>query len=132
MVRTTWVASVAWIGFAVGAAVAAEGVDLAKLAGWDIVVGQDASPSERYAAEEFRTLFAQATGIELPIVTATDRSDRHVLIGPSEVLAGSPVAFDTVAMGPEQLRIIVRDNLIAVAGGPPRGTLYGVYTFVED
>ena len=30
-----------------------EGVDLARLNGWDIVVAVDAIPSEKYAAEEF-------------------------------------------------------------------------------
>ena len=114
------------------AAAEREGVDLAKLAGWDIVVAKDALPSEAYAAEEFRRMVAQATGTELPIVTAPDRSDRHVLIGASDSLADSSAAFDVAAMGPEQLRIVVRDNLIAIAGGPPRGTLYGVYTFLED
>ena len=34
--------------------------------------------------------------------------------------------------GPEELRIVIRDGNIAIAGGRPRGTLYGVYTFLED
>jgi hypothetical protein len=116
------------------AAVAADrtGVDLAQLAGWDIVVAGDATPSEKYAAEEFRSIFAQATGIELKTVASTDRADRHVFIGTSPLLAKSAVGFDAAAMGPESLRIVVRDNCIAIAGGRPRGTLYGVYTFLED
>ncbi len=109
-----------------------QGVDLAGLDGWDIVVAQDAPPSEAYAAEEFRTIFAQASGIELPIVTTSDRNHSHVLIGGSELLAKSFADIDISAMGSEDLRIIIRDNLIAIAGGQPRGTLYGVYTFLED
>ena len=109
-----------------------QGVDLAGLDGWDIVVAQDAPPSEAYAAEEFRTIFAQASGIELPIVTTSDRNHSHVLIGGSELLAKSFADIDISAMGSEDLRIIIRDNLIAIAGGRPRGTLYGVYTFLED
>jgi hypothetical protein len=42
------------------------------------------------------------------------------------------VGFTTDAMGEEALRIIVKTNNIAIAGGRPRGTLYGVYTFLED
>jgi len=133
MFRPTFLAVVAIFGFAAGAAANEQaGVDLAKLAGWDIVVAKDASPSEIYAAEEFRSIFAQATGIELATVTVPGRADRHVFIGPSKPLADSPVGFDAAAMGPESLRIVVRDNLIAIAGGRPRGTLYGVYTFLED
>ncbi len=32
----------------------------------------------------------------------------------------------------DNVRIILRDTNIAIAGGRPRGTLYGVYTFLED
>ncbi len=42
------------------------------------------------------------------------------------------MGFSVDEYGPEDLRIVVRDNLIAIAGGRPRGTLYGVYTFLED
>jgi hypothetical protein len=108
------------------------GVDLARLAGWDIVVSPDAIPSESYAAQEFRTLFAQASGVELPIVTSTDRKDRHVLIGSGPLVQESLPGFDSASLGPEELRIVVRDNLIIMTGGRPRGTLYGVYTFLED
>jgi hypothetical protein len=109
-----------------------QGVNLAALEGWDIVVSPQALPSERYAAEEFQSHFAQASGYSLPIVQTTDRPDRHVFIGPSEALQASPVGFSVDEFGPEDLRIIIRDQNIAIAGGRPRGTLYGVYTFLED
>lgn len=108
------------------------GVDLAKLTGWTIVVGADAIPSESYAAEEFRSILAQASGIDLPVVTTSDQNRQLVLIGPSKMLSDLFPDLDTAAMGPEDLRIVVRDDVIAIAGGRPRGTLYGVYTFLED
>ena len=127
------------LGLAVAVGFAAEvtaaehnGVDLAQLSGWEIVVASDASPSEAYAADEFRRIVSEASGIELPIFTAPERGDRQVLIGASKSLADSNTGFNIAAMGPEELRIVVRDNLIAIAGGSPRGTLYGVYTFLED
>ncbi len=108
------------------------GVDLTKLSGWDIVVASDALPSEQYAAEEFRGVLAQATGIDLRIVATSDRAAQHVLIGPSPLLVKHFPSWDVAAMGPEELRIVVGDQMIAIAGGRPRGTLYGVYTFLED
>ena len=108
------------------------GVDLAAMNGWDIVVGEDATPAELYAAEEFQTLFGQATGAKLPISRAAERPGRHVFIGPGAAMKASPVGFDTVGFGPEDLRIVVREDAICIAGGRPRGTLYGVYTFLED
>ena len=115
-----------------GAMSAPEGVDLAALAGWDVVVAENAIASEVYAAEEFQRILHRARGPKLPIVRQITRPDRHVFIGPSEALRKSAVGFDVGSFGPEDLRIIVRDQNIAVAGGRPRGTLYGVFTFLED
>jgi len=108
------------------------GVDLADMAGWDIVLGADAIASEAYAAAEFQKHFAAAAGITLPIVNDVSSLRRHVLIGSGKALRASSVSFDTDKMGDEDLRIVIRDDLIAIAGGRPRGTLYGVYTFLED
>ncbi|MEX0611736.1 MAG: DUF4838 domain-containing protein [Pirellulales bacterium] len=108
------------------------GVDLAALSDWDIVVADNAIESELFAAEEFQRLYKQASGVELPIVRQSTRPNRHIFIGPGEAMRGSPVGFDIAPFGQEDLRIIVRDENIAIAGGRPRGTLYGVYTFLED
>ena len=63
-----------------------EGVDLAGLNGWNIVVADDAIPSEIYAAEEFQELFRQASGLKLPVVHKITRWDKHVFIGPGKVM----------------------------------------------
>ncbi len=107
-------------------------VDLAKLEGWDIVLDGDASPAERHAAEELQALCEQATGVRLPIVTATDRAERHVFVGVSDAMRASAVGFDAKDLGEEGLRIVIADTAIALAGGPPRGTLYAVYAFAEE
>jgi len=108
------------------------GVDLAALEGWDIVLDGKASPGVVYAAEEFQGLFEKASGKKLPILRKADRPDHHVFIGPGGPMEKSNVGFQVKDYGPEDLRIIIRDGNIAIAGGHPRGTLYGVYTFLED
>jgi hypothetical protein len=109
-----------------------KGVDLARLNGWDIVVAEDAIPSEVYAAKEFQSHFELASGIKLPIVKTISRPDSHIFIGPGRAMRCCPLGFDTIEFGDEDLRIVARDNNIVIAGGRPRGTLYGVYTFLED
>ncbi|MCP4645004.1 MAG: DUF4838 domain-containing protein [bacterium] len=109
-----------------------KGVDLAELGNWDIVVANDAIPVEVYAAEEFQALFKEASGNELPIVREIDRPDRHVFIGESLPMRATGVGFSVGEFEADDLRIVVRDGNIAIAGGRPRGTLYGVYTFLED
>jgi len=125
------------------------GVDLANLTGWDIITGEDAMPSETYAAQEFQSYFAQASGIRLPIVSGQgisniknspasetiDAGQHHIFIGSSSGFSASNVGFNTNEFGEEDFRIVVRDGNIAIVGSSragTRGTLYGVYTFLED
>jgi len=108
------------------------GVDLANCADWNIVVDAAAMPSERYAAEEFQHHFQQATGARLPIVHQANDANSHVYIGAGQAMQASAVGFEADSFGVEDFRMIVRDQNIAIAGGQPRGTLYGVYSFLED
>jgi hypothetical protein len=126
--------SVVWIlgAAAPGASAREQGVDLASLSGWDIVVASDAIPSERYAAEELQRILAEATGQRLELVEKVSRPANHIFVGPNESLRTSPGGVDVKYFGPEDLRIIIHSGRIVIAGGRPRGTLYGVYTFLED
>ncbi len=110
-------------------------VDLANMNGWDIVLADTAMPSEIYAAEEFYRFIEQVCSVKLPVVKAKEaltHSDNHCYIGVSPTMLQSPVAFSAESFGEEDFRIIIRDDHIAIAGGRYRGTLYGVYTFLED
>jgi len=110
----------------------AQGVNLARLDDWNIVVADDAIPSEIYAAEEFQEFFLQASGLKLPIVHKITRWDKHVFIGPGKVMHASPAGFSVEELGPEDLHIVVRDNNIAIAGGQPRGTKCVCERYRED
>lgn len=115
-----------------GGAGTGEYLDCSRMGSWDIIVDKEAIPSERYAAEEFQRFFAQATGVNLPIRRSGTRSGHHVYIGPGRAFDGSGFGFDTATMGEEELRVVVRPDRVLIAGGRPRGTLYGVYQFLED
>ncbi len=114
------------------------GVNLANLTNWDIIIAEDASPIEVYAAEEFQSHFTQAGGIRLPISSQPDPANggqRHIFIGSSSAMRASEVGFITDEFCEEDFRIIVRNDNVAIAGSTrvrARGTLYGVYTFLED
>jgi len=98
---------------------------LDKLKTWTILVAPEASPSELYAAEEFRALFKQALGKELPVSRDASLKKSVVRIGPGA--AGSP----RDKFGDEELLIQIHEDEILITGGRPRGTLYGVYEFFE-
>jgi hypothetical protein len=99
---------------------------------WDIIVDSGAIPSEKYAAREFQRSFEQSTGILLPVRSADDGTSDHVFIGAGNALANSNITIDASELGEEGFHVIMRDDLVAVVGGRPRGTLYGVYQFLED
>ena len=107
-------------------------VDLAALEGWDIVISTDATEAEAYAAEEFQKYYHQASGVKLPIGRGIVGPNCHIYIGVGKSMQASNVGFSAKEFGDEDFRIVVEKDNIAVAGGRPRGTLYGVYTFLED
>jgi hypothetical protein len=106
-------------------------LDAMGMSNWTIVLADQPIASERYAAEEFQALFAAATGLQLPIVATTQSSRNHVFIGHGQTMANSSAGFGVDYLGEEGLRIHISPDNIAIAGGRPRGTLYGVYEFFE-
>ena len=109
----------------------AGGLKQEKMDKWSIIVAEDASPSEQYAAEEFQKLFRELTGNDLPIVAATHSRSHNIFIGPGAANLARKLQFDASTMGEEALRIRIDKHNIVIAGGRPRGTLYGVYEFFE-
>ncbi len=101
-------------------------LDCPEMRGWNIVVSPQAIPSEKYAAEEFRLWFGKATGVQLALGETVRRKTRAVCIG------ADASALDSGMMAEEELQITVESDRLIIAGGRPRGTLYGVYQFLED
>jgi hypothetical protein len=96
-----------------------------------IVVAPDAAEPEQHAAGELANFLEQITGAKFDIVPPPAAGKARLLVGPQ---AGKLAAPDFSADGLGAEGIIIRsagDDLI-LAGGYPRGTLYAVYTFLEE
>jgi hypothetical protein len=89
------------------------------------VLSRDATPPEKHTADELRELVRQSTGTRLEIINSSGRTNSGIFLGKSSRLK-------TDDLGEEGFRISISDNRVDIAGGNPRGTLYGVYTFLED
>ncbi|OHB61494.1 MAG: hypothetical protein A2Y12_06890 [Planctomycetes bacterium GWF2_42_9] len=96
---------------------------------WHIYSPLSSSSPENFAAKEFQTLFRQATDINLPISTEKEFG-KFIFIGHNKLADSNEIKI--VNYGEEDFRIIISDDHIYIVGGRPRGTLYGVYTFLED
>ena len=97
--------------------------------GYTIVIGAEASPSERHAAGELQTFLEQMSGARLPISTETH--PRMVLVGDSAPLRALKLDIPFRELGPEGFILKTAGPHLVIAGGPLRGSMYGVYTFLE-
>jgi hypothetical protein len=98
-----------------------------------IVIGEGAGPSTRYAADELQHFLEQMTGARLPIVADTEGAAPHeILVGRSSRLAAVGTKVDFVALGREGYVLRTVGRHLVIAGGEPRGTLYGVYGLLEE
>lgn len=96
-----------------------------------IVVAPDASEPEQYAAKELAQFLGQITGGEFKTLTQEDKQASCLFVGPAAA-KWADEKFSTDGLGAEGIVLrTVGDDLI-LAGGRPRGTLYAVYTFLED
>lgn len=96
-----------------------------------IVVAPDADASEKYAAKELATFLKQVTGADFPVTQNAMAEQARLLVGPGAAKSAD-AAFNTDGLGSEGLVIRTVGKDLMLAGGRPRGTLYAVYTFLED
>lgn len=108
---------------------AKEGKPLAR-----IVVGADAPPSTRYAAEELQRFLGEMTGAEFAIVPDTEPLRENDIVLGCNAHLGRATRNDKLyaQLGNESYVIENTGRNLIIAGGEPRGTLYGVYGLLED
>ncbi len=97
---------------------------------YKISIGREASPSERHAAEELQRYLEEMSGAKLPIVTEEGGS-RLILVGNSGVTDRLKLSVTPREVGLEGFRLKTAGRRVLIAGGRRRGTMYGVYAFLE-
>lgn len=96
-----------------------------------IVVAPDASEPEQYAAAELAKFLGQIAGGEFKTQNDENKESSCIFVGPGAA-KWADAQFSADGLGAEGIVIkTVGDDLI-LAGGRSRGTLYAVYTFLED
>jgi hypothetical protein len=98
-----------------------------------IVVGANASPSTRHAAEELQRFLKEITGASFDLITDADPArPAEIVIGANERMYGLNLSVDFQRLGAEGYVLLTKGKHLVIAGGEPRGTLYGVYGLLED
>lgn len=99
---------------------------------YSICISTNAPAPERRAAEELQRFLQEISGARLPIVTDEEsRRDNVILVGKSAAPRLAAVGITLASLGPEGFVLKIAAHTLIIAGGSPRGTLYGVYTFLE-
>ena len=97
---------------------------------YSIVLSRDASASEKHAADELQTFLFQISGARLPITVEGKTLPKHVIVlGECRAIR---TGIDFKSLGDEGFAIKTIGPNLVIAGGRLRGTMYGVYTFLED
>ncbi|MFN3422941.1 MAG: alpha-glucuronidase family glycosyl hydrolase, partial [Armatimonadota bacterium] len=98
-----------------------------------IVVPANAIPSESYAAEELQRYLERIGNVKLPIVTDSEPMTEHeILLGDNAHLRKLRLRVDFTKLGTDGFVLRTHRNYLIIAGGRPRGTLYGVYALLEE
>ncbi len=99
---------------------------------YSILVAEAAPPSEEHAALELQKFLEEITGARLAIVTdAEEAMGKLVLLGDSKAMRklAPDITFDK--LGGEDFVLRTAGDHLIIAGGKPRGTMYGVYGLLD-
>ncbi|MBN1350837.1 DUF4838 domain-containing protein [candidate division KSB1 bacterium] len=98
-----------------------------------IVLGEQASESEQWAAKELKHWLSEVSGADFPIVSdAKPVSQREIVVGfnkRAKALLGEK--FQAPAKNDESFTYLNVGQAIVIWGGAARGTMYGVMDFLE-
>ncbi len=97
-----------------------------------IVTAPEATPAETTAAKELAGHLLKITGASFAVVAEPQlpAGTPAVYVGPTAYARRAGV--DPAALGEEEWVIRTVDGNLLIAGGRPRGTLFGVYEFLEQ
>jgi hypothetical protein len=100
---------------------------------YQIVVSHEASEFDLQAASELQGYIEKSSGIIIPIVTdEAPPKTAEIFVGRSRRLADLSLNIPFEELGDDGFVLKTAGQKLIIAGGREKGTLYGVYTFLED
>jgi hypothetical protein len=98
-----------------------------------IVIPSAATAYEQKAARVLQDYLLQISGAVLPIIEADrSRSRYEIVLGQNERLDELGINVNLNELGEDGFLIRTDSARLLITGGSEKGTLYGVYTFLED
>lgn len=98
-----------------------------------IVVADSAPTNDKLAAEELQRYLREISGVSLPIVNDKGKDEpKEILIGTNRHFNPTTIDLNSSTLDDEGFRVETAGEKLVIIGGPARGSLYGVYTLLED
>lgn len=91
-----------------------------------IVVDKDDSEQSNYAAQQLAQYLKQVTKAHFQVVNKPQPAQNNILVGPKAA------NISVAALGADGIIIRTKGDNLILAGSGPRGTIYAVFTFLED
>ena len=98
---------------------------------YSVWVDQNAHEAEVYAAEELSRLLMQVTDANFAFLQGVARPKKAIVVGGADTARSMGVDPDRYDLGNDGFVIRAVGEDILIFGAQPRGTLYGVYDFLE-
>ena len=100
---------------------------------FSIVTSENADECIMTAAEELQTYIEKISGAELEIITENQlaEGEKAIVLGETR-LENKITEVNRAAIEADGFLLYSDGNYLLIAGGDSRGTLYGVYTLLED
>lgn len=103
------------------------------LSRYRIVIPSAATLAEIKASEVLQEYLLEISGAALPIIPANDHKSRYeIVLGQNERLDELKTGINLNALKQDGFAIKTDSMRLIIAGGNEKGTLYGVYTFLEE
>lgn len=98
---------------------------------YDIVLCQEPSVTERTAADELSEYLHQISGADFPVVATSRPGHNYIYLG-YDGKVGSMLRDKRPIDSDEGFKIVSRKGDLFIFGGKKRGTMYGVYRFLDE
>jgi hypothetical protein len=102
---------------------------------YKIIISKDYTDTVYFAATEMQSFIYQATSVKIPIALDTgvtiDEDSRYISIGKTSILEGVDSDVDYSVMKSDGFMLRSKDDCLFINGVSDRGTLYGVYDYLE-
>ena len=115
-----------------GGEVSAETLDLVVegVSEYVIVYGENASATDKASAIELQNYLKQISGVEIPAVSdSTEAVEKEIIVGKTN--REDAANINREELGTDGFVIKTTDSKLWIVGGEERGTIYGVYEFLE-